>query len=722
MRQQFETKAHFETYKNEQNSSLSANCNTLLALLLNLEDDHEAIPAIEKLCKSLATQSFNTAGAVKDKWVRFAAARNTVNGANSPQNFSEYYTTMLFAQSFMKMIQCWEAGKLASLSEELLRNRIILVTFRSLLRILLTQSSEGSWGSKGPREETAYAILALVELARLPMAFVFDQEIESALLRGRNYLRVYGQASKPEYLWVEKVLYGAKNLSQAYHLAALHAPRSASLDGQALKSLLDIDYGKISKHADMFRTLPLLASRPRWLILASWIEGQLFLPMLNEVRGVAFSRAGLTKDTYISWIPVIWTLANNMNGARTAARLLFDMMRVSVLNFQVDEFMETVVDKAYGNDISTMRGTIDDLFKDVKSANGRDRLQDVQSTPEIELQNSGDHASEGFATATNGVQINKGVAVNLVSTDADGEQHTFFDNHSLQPAYDSQGSVPNEHGFTGSSSLSLISKSLRTFIRYVTDLAIASRVPASALRKIHAELKIFLHAHLTQISLNRAFAARKHENTSSPLTYHDPDFSLRTFLHSIAAIHTPCSYSFTLYISLLGAAYDAPPLKVTGMQRYVMDDLCGCLARMCRLYNDLGSLERDFDEGNLNCGNFPEIWDAADALDKEGEAVESRKRNGKESGEGDGVEAMLEEDGSGAQMEKKEAKGKERLRGPLMMLASWERSGLEKAMGELEKGESRTDPRLMEALKVFVEVTDLFGQVYVVRDLASRKK
>ena len=31
------------------------------------------------------------------------------------------------------------------------------------------------------------------------------------------------------------------------------------------------------------------------------------------------------------------------------------------------------------------------------------------------------------------------------------------------------------------------------------------------------------------------------------------------------------------------------------------------------------------------------------------------------------------------------------------------------------------EARLMAALKVFVDVTDLFGQVYVVKDLASAK-
>ena len=72
MRDQFETKTHFETYKSESNESLSANCNILLALLLDLKYDSGAISAIEKVSKYLATKWFNADGLVKDKWVGYS--------------------------------------------------------------------------------------------------------------------------------------------------------------------------------------------------------------------------------------------------------------------------------------------------------------------------------------------------------------------------------------------------------------------------------------------------------------------------------------------------------------------------------------------------------------------------------------------------------------------------------------------------------------------------
>ena len=621
------------------------------------------------------------------------------------QNVSEYYPNMLLAQAFMKMIRGWEAGELGSLSKGLVRNQIVLVAFRSMLRILHTQSSDGSWGSRGPREETAYAILALVELAGLPMASVFDQQIQSALLHGRNYLKASSKPGIPEYLWIEKVLYGAENLSQAYILAALNAPQSPTMEGNRMKSLLNIEYDKMAKFADMFQRIPLLASQPRWLILASWIEGQLFLPMLQDVRQVAFHRPGLTKDKYFAFIPVMWTLANNTNGCNTSARLLFDMMRVSVLNFQADEFMETVVDAGYGDDISTVRDIIEDLFKSISLASVGEQPEASRSTTEIDLPNGNNHDHKLLAVTVNGIHRTEEVqSVDAVSTFLKDAQ-TASDTEVLQ-------TTPNGQDSASSGSGSFISQSLQSFVSYITDLASTAGVHHSFYSRIHAELKAFLLAHLTQIQLNRDFSTqiRAASTFDGPPIYQNPVQSFRTWLHATAAVHTSCPYSFALYMALMSAAHGPLPLLRTLTQSYVAEDLCGHLARMCRLYNDHGSLKRDIAEANLNSANFPEVREA-DANGDGNRDVES-------------ADSVLGDTVAGGERERFEADAdqteEERLKRRLMTLADWERKGLEKAMEELERS-PQTDARLMCGLKVFVDVTDLFGQVYAVKDLASRK-
>lgn len=50
-------------------ASLSANCNTLLALLLDLKNDPGAAPAIAKVSMYLANAWLDADGPIKDKWV-----------------------------------------------------------------------------------------------------------------------------------------------------------------------------------------------------------------------------------------------------------------------------------------------------------------------------------------------------------------------------------------------------------------------------------------------------------------------------------------------------------------------------------------------------------------------------------------------------------------------------------------------------------------------------
>lgn len=584
---------------------------------------------------------------------------------------------MLLAQAFIKLFQCWEADELAPLSDELLRNQIMLAAFRSMMRILLTQNTDGSWGSKGPREETAYAILALVELSSLPMAFLLHQPIHSAILNGRNYLKAHEDTSRSEYLWIEKVLYGSGNLSQAYIIAALRTPRSSPMDCHRTESFLNINYDELTLFSDLFEKVPMLVSLPRWLIHASWIEGQLFLPMLQEMRQAVFTRTGLTKDKYIAWIPIIWTLANNKNGCKLSARLLLDMMRISVLNFQTDEFMETVVDAQYGDDIHTVRDIIEDLFQSVDPAStGNEKATMSVST-----------------TGTSPLSDRNSVHDTRAITTHKIDEVPF--SQKVSPASESNPTSDTGLVFEStnnqtitSAQCSSISEPLQSLINYITALVGRGLVSDSSLVNIRMLLKAFLNAHVTQIHLNRYFLSSSSTQRTPSATSNTvdvfpskpsppiPDF--RTWLHDIAAVHTSAPYSMALFLALQARGEIASVLR-TPEQRYVVEDLGGCLARMCRLYNDWGSVERDRAEGNLNCVDFAELHDTATGTDEEMEVLRAR----------------------------------------VMSLAEWERKGLERAMKELEL--ENADKGLLDGLKVFIDTTDLFGQVYVVKDLASRK-
>ena len=66
---EFGTKGHFKTYGSEKDASVSANCNVLMAMLLDTVVNPGSIDAIETTARFLCDKWFQTSGLLKDKWV-----------------------------------------------------------------------------------------------------------------------------------------------------------------------------------------------------------------------------------------------------------------------------------------------------------------------------------------------------------------------------------------------------------------------------------------------------------------------------------------------------------------------------------------------------------------------------------------------------------------------------------------------------------------------------
>ena len=115
----------------------------------------------------------------------------------------------------------------------------------------------------------------------------------------------------------------------------------------------------------------------------------------------------------------------------------------------------------------------------------------------------------------------------------------------------------------------------------------------------------------------------------------------------------------------------------TVTQKYFANDLCRHLATMCRMYNDYGSVRRDRVEDNLNSVDFAEFQ-------AEGSADEAKKA--------------------------------------LFSLAEYERECLAIALVRLQQAGGQADnwQRKMAVIRLFCDVTDLYGQLYVVRDMGTR--
>ncbi|TLS27948.1 hypothetical protein PpBr36_02003 [Pyricularia pennisetigena] len=156
--------------------------------------------------------------------------------------------------------------------------------------------------------------------------------------------------------------------------------------------------------------------------------------------------------------------------------------------------------------------------------------------------------------------------------------------------------------------------------------------------------------------------------SSSGTSTHGRPFS--KWLKETAARHVACPFTFVWALCVVPYVYYAA-------------DTCLHLASMCRMYNDHGSAARDGLEKNVSSLHFPEFT---------------------------------------------QTQGGARPSEALFRLAEYERSCWRTALARLEEASARepdaslkrTKERRMAVLRTFMDTVDLYGQIYVVKDIASR--
>lgn len=202
-------------------------------------------------------------------------------------------------------------------------------------------------------------------------------------------------------------------------------------------------------------------------------------------------------------------------------------------------------------------------------------------------------------------------------------------------------------------------------------------------KNITCELRTYLQTHVTQSEDNMLLKQGK---------FADGVMRERFFrwVRTTSADHTSATYTFNFVSGLLGSLIEnGRDCFYSTQEKYYAAAACQNLATMCRMYNDPGSAVRDHDEGNVNSVDFPEF-------DLHSSASGDRELTAKKDN--------------------------------LFETAQYERSCLEEAFRRLEKHAAKTDSadaqarktRQMEIWRLLYNVTDLFGQIYALRDIGSR--
>ncbi|GME35455.1 ent-kaurene synthase [Neofusicoccum parvum] len=481
------------------------------------------MPQILKCVKFICMCWWENAGSIKDKW-----------------NLSYLYPSMLLVESLVTFLTMSDQGHGSGLLDQELESRISVSLCQASLRVMLQQQEDGSWN--GSPEQTSYAILTLVQARRVAFFKSITTELDYAIKRGRAFLLASPKHQSVDHLWIEKVSYTSPLLSKAYILAALKG--SATQGSPAVGQEPATTDSQLNRLVAFYQRTPLFFRTPSWQLRASLIEASLFEPLLRARHLSIFPRDGLEAPRYLELIPFTWTGSNNRAQTFASASFLLEMMVVSMLNYQADEFMEAVAAPAFAGDLGSLRAHIDRLF-----TNPRKRSFDV-------------------ANGVSDMRPSNGVGKRLDNND------------KLRP--------------------------LSRFITHTLTHSAVAAASAHDAALVHRELRTFLLGHVDQAKADARFQATGCCSYRSPTHsffawVRGPSADHTSCPYSFALMCALLSNGSS------GGGSERADCFPAADQKYFAAALCRHLATMCRLYNDAGSVARDRAEGTLNGLDFDEF-------------------------------------------------------------------------------------------------------------------
>ncbi|KAI0837753.1 hypothetical protein F5Y06DRAFT_270158 [Hypoxylon sp. FL0890] len=602
---------YFGTYAGERDASISTNSNALIAMCMSPDAKHHK-SIIILVAKFLCKKWWRDPNRILDKW-----------------NLSPYYTIMLITRAFRGVLGLWAAEEPMELPIHLLQEMTV-VMFQALLRMLRAQREDGSWDGK--RESTAYAIIAINSIAFLPIIKPILGKIHEALRNGRAFiLRNEVSNNEPEYLWIEKVTYGSCNLSKAYCLAAA---RCTIQDAPGrVEDLIPEPLYQILKPFRFFRQLPIFSSQPEWCISASLIEGSLFKGQLRDRCLQVFPNRTESKEKHLSFIPFTWTAGNLIHHGALGSDALLELMTISALAYQVDEFIESEIAALPTGSFFMLKSMISTLVNEVQMEEQASRA-----------------AKKELVLAVRCLEVDKITTCPPEYLDDRNRQ----DRANLTPIGQEIRKLEN------------IIETLKRFIRYIWQKPYVRSTTEYNRIQLKCAIRDFLIAHFTQTEDSHRLAEQEVSGKGVNKIFASPRCSLFNWTRTTSGDHTAGPFAILAFFCMLG---DGAQVLNSPEAKYIAQDMLRHLAAFCRLYNDFGSVARDRTENNLNSINFPEFSSECD---------------------------------------------EQKVKSKLLYIAEYERRCLNASMAELRPF---INEAVFRSLNVFCTSADMYGQMYVLKDL-----
>lgn len=353
----YETREYFKTYTQDRTPSFRTNCLVLKALLDLIPGNRDQVMQIEKCVKFITNCWWTTNGQVEDTW-----------------NVSANYATMLMADALTRLVDLWEKGLVPILDDLVTRDKVFVCLFQALTRTMQTQNPDGSWGHRSQRcETTAYACLTLAKLSSFSSAPRIKLQLGQARDHGRNFLRKnFRPSSEPDHVWNSKTTCGSSILFQASVMAALDAPTRLPQPGHSLENRFEVPVAKIAIQTKYYSRQPWFANIAEWQIQAFLVESYLFLPQLKDVRFAVFPKEDLADDRFFDSIAFAWIAASTVDQRFIGAEYLYQMMILTFLNRQLDEYVHNVIGQQFTGSLLEIEEVIQSIYDELEKRTSKD--------------------------------------------------------------------------------------------------------------------------------------------------------------------------------------------------------------------------------------------------------------------------------------------------------------------------------------------------------------
>ncbi|RYP56825.1 hypothetical protein DL771_011600 [Monosporascus sp. 5C6A] len=349
----------------ENGSMLASPASTAAYLMYASEWDYRA----ESYLRRVLNRDVGEAdGGVPSAWptTNFEASWVWKGDVNDKWHIHDSYWMSLLSRAFLLFLErlrdkrfCDEVlHRAPALSEQ-----IPVISLQILIKLLASQGKDGSWD--GSCEITAHAVLSLSSISRFPWIRKLPRDrLFISIEQGKSFLKANREDWKRgQHLWIEKVTYSSNILSEAYCLAAAMVPSTPSQEIQVDQAFTlpdEVALG-VRKAEELICRTPLLSQFDREFLRFSGVQAGYLFCAIRLRRQHIFPSTGERDKKYQLFTALIWTACSALRGQPVSIRVLCEMMELSMLIYEVDEFMEDFVEQNFSENFHEVDMLIDDI-------------------------------------------------------------------------------------------------------------------------------------------------------------------------------------------------------------------------------------------------------------------------------------------------------------------------------------------------------------------------